>query len=81
MAAVHHIPAAIGIGASTVVIPLHRHSAGLTVFVHSFHAVEFEYIQDNKFRWKSRQMRVLFLFTTLFSPINMHPNLYCIETH
>lgn len=38
MAAVHDVPATIGVGASTVFIPLHRHSAGLTVFIHSFHS-------------------------------------------
>ena len=41
MAAVHSVPASIGMGTTTVFIPLHRHSAGLTVFVRSFHAVDF----------------------------------------
>lgn len=38
MAAIHHASATIAIGASTVFVPLHRHSTGLTVFVHSFHS-------------------------------------------
>lgn len=49
VAAVHGVFATVCIGSATIFIPLHMHSAGLTVFVGSFHNSRFGQFQFTKF--------------------------------
>jgi hypothetical protein len=49
VAAIHGVFATVCIGSTTFFIPLHVHSAGLTVFVGSFHNSRFRHIQFTKF--------------------------------
>lgn len=53
VAAVHGVFATVCIGTATVGIPLHMHSAGLTVFVGSFHNSRFGHFQFTKFSEKN----------------------------
>ena len=58
VAAVHGVYATVCIGSATVGIPLHMHSAGLTIFVGSFHNSRFGLFSIYKNSWKNRHLVV-----------------------